>query len=105
MIVKSRIAFFNDFSNAWINNDVVIFNNYKVSIRFKFYFCNTITTFPYKLTKREKEKIKYSNKNELKQEILNRYPRTDRLIKTVNNSDTPYSYTQKTRKAPRFDNY
>lgn len=59
----------------------------------------------YKLTKREKEKIKYSNKNELKQEILNRYPRTDRLIKTVNNSDTPYSYTQKTRKAPRFDNY
>ena len=53
----------------------------------------------------EKEKIKYSNKNELKQEILNRYPRTDRLIKTVNNSDTPYSYTQKTRRAPRFDNY
>ena len=59
----------------------------------------------YKLTEREKEKIKYSNKNELKQEILNRYPRTDRLIKTVNNSDTPYSYTQKTRRAPRFDNY
>ncbi len=58
-----------------------------------------------KLTEREKEKIKYSSKNELKQEILKRYPRTDRLNKTVNNSDTPYSYTQKTRRAPRFDNY
>lgn len=59
----------------------------------------------YKLTEREKEKIKYSSKNELTQEILKRYPRTDRLNKTVNNSDTPYSYTQKTRRAPRFDNY
>jgi type IV secretion system protein VirD4 len=59
----------------------------------------------YKLTEREKEKIKYSSKNELKQEILKRYPRADRLNKTVNNSDTPYSYTQKTRRAPRFDNY
>ena len=59
----------------------------------------------YKLTEREKEKIKYSSKNELKQEILKRYPKADILNKTVNNSDTPYSYTQKTRKAPRFDNY
>ena len=59
----------------------------------------------YKLTEREKGKIKYSSKNELKQEILKRYPRADRLNKTVNNSNTPYSYTQKTRKAPRFDNY
>ena len=55
--------------------------------------------------KKENEKIKYSNKNELKQEILKRYPRTDRLIKTVNNNNTAYSYTQKTRRAPRFDNY
>ena len=57
------------------------------------------------LLKEKKKKIKYSNKNELKQEILKRYPRTDRLIKTVNNNNTAYSYTQKTRRAPRFDNY
>ena len=52
----------------------------------------------------ENQQLK-DNWDTIKQEILKRYPRTERLNKTVNNSDTPYSYTQKTRRAPRFDNY